>query len=71
MRVYLSVQAQGQLTSLLDYLEQHWPLKVRDNFVAKLEASFAVIGSYPESFPASQKMPGVRRCVVTPQTVLY
>ncbi|MCU0355863.1 MAG: hypothetical protein MUD08_19355 [Cytophagales bacterium] len=40
-------------------------------FLNKLDASLSVIVAQPEAFPASRKMPGLRRCVVTPQTILY
>lgn len=71
MRIYLSLEAQEQLTILLDYLEINWSIKVRDNFLKKLTHSLQVISSMPEAFPASEKMPNLRRCVITPQTILY
>lgn len=71
MNVYLSPLAQDQLIDLLDYLEENWSVKVRDNFLFKLEASLAVISNQPEAFQVSGKMPGLRRCVVTPNTILY
>jgi plasmid stabilization system protein ParE len=71
MTIYLSLEAQKQLANLLDYLEFNWSIKVRDNFLEKLTRSLQVIESMPEAFPASEKMPSLRRCVVTPQTILY
>ena len=71
MKIYLSPLAQQQLPVLMDYLEENRPPKVRDNFLDKLDASLSVIAAQPEAFPASQKMPGLRRCIITPQTIPY
>jgi len=56
---------------LLDYLEIEWSLKVRDNFLLKLESTVEVIAAFPFAYPSSESYPDFRRCVVTPQTSLY
>lgn len=69
--VYLSIEATEQLDQLLDYLEFNWSSKVRDNFLIKLDRSFSTISTMPYAYPASQKMPHLRKCVITPLTVAY
>jgi len=40
MKVYLSAEAAEQLQHILEYLEENWSVKMRDNFISKLERSF-------------------------------
>lgn len=37
MNIYLSQEADGQLQSLLEYLDNEWGERVCDNFIEKLE----------------------------------
>ncbi len=71
MSVYLSQTAYDQLHELLDYLEANWSSTVSDNFLNKLERTMEVISNMPYSFPAADKFPGLRKCVVTSQTIAY
>jgi len=71
MKVYLSAEAAEQLQHILEYLEENWSVKVRDNFISKLERSFQLMSKMPFLFPASEKLPGLRKCVITPQTISY
>lgn len=71
MRVYLSIEAAEQLQQLLDYLEANWSIKVRDNFIAKLDRSMKIIENRPFAFPSSEKFPGLRKCVLTRQTLIF
>lgn len=70
-QVYLSQEAIEQLDYLLDYLEVRWSLRVRDNLLAKLGRSVKTISTMPYAFPVSQKMAGIRKCVITPLTIAY
>lgn len=65
MQVYLSQIAYGQVQDIILYLEENWPERVRDNFLDKLARSMEIMGSMPYIFPASEKFPGMRKCVVT------
>ncbi len=71
MKVTFTDQAAEQLAELLDYLEIEWSMKVRDNFLMKLESTVEVIAAFPFAYPSSESFPDFRRCVVTPQTSLY
>ncbi len=71
MNVFLSQTAGDQLHHIIDYLEQQWSTKVRDNFITKLQRSMQAIEKMPYSFPASEAFPGLRKCVITAQTTAY
>lgn len=57
MKVYLSIEAAEQLQKLLDYLENNWSVKVRDNFILKFDRSLQIIAEIPFAFPGSDKFP--------------
>lgn len=46
-------------------------LKVKSEFVKKLDRNIKIIKVQPESFPESQKESGLRKCVITKHTTLY
>jgi len=71
MKITLSERASEQLTILLTYLELDWSPRIRDNFIYKMERSFEAIEAFPQGFPVSEKFPGLRKCVITPQTSAY
>jgi plasmid stabilization system protein ParE len=60
-----------KLDSLLVYLEEEWSTKVKHEFVLKLDKSLKQIQKLPDSFPESEKIKGLRKCVVTKQTTIY
>jgi len=57
MTIKLSQEAKEQLEWLLLYIEERWSVRVRDNFILKLERTLEVIRTHPESYPASTKFP--------------
>lgn len=71
MKLFLSKTAGEQLHQIIDYLELRWSAKVRDNFIAKLQRSMDTIQRMPFSFPESQQLPGLRKCVISAQTTAY
>ena len=71
MKIVLSDPAAEQLQALLDYLEFDWSPRIRDNFLVKLERSFIALRQFPAGFPVSEKFPGLRKCVITPQCSAY
>ncbi len=71
MNIYLSQEAEGQLQSLLEYLDNEWGERVCDNFIEKLERAIQTIASAPLAFPMSEKITGLRKCVVTRQSSIY
>ncbi len=48
-----------------------WSVKVKTDFVEKLDSSIEIIKNQPELFPESKKGKGLRKCVITKQTTLY
>ena len=71
MLVFLSQTAGEKIDQIIEYLENRWSNKVRDNFLSKLERSMNVIEQMPYGFPASQNFPGLRKCVISPQTIAF
>ncbi len=69
--IRLSSVALQKLDNLLVYLEQKWTLKVKDAFIQKLDKSFQQIQKLPDSFPESEKIKGLRKCVITRQTTVF
>jgi plasmid stabilization system protein ParE len=70
-KVVISKTAEKKLENLFDYLIEKWSLKVKNEFIQKLDASIAVIEKQPEIFPESKKTKGLRKCVITKQTTLF
>ncbi|MCF8461620.1 MAG: type II toxin-antitoxin system RelE/ParE family toxin [Flavobacteriales bacterium] len=70
-KVVISKTAEKKLNDLFDYLIKKWSVSVKKEFVEKLDASISIIQNQPEIFPESKKGKGLRKCVVTKQTILY
>ncbi len=70
--VVLSKRAGKRLDILLNYLEENWSKKVKQDFIDKLDRAIEVIQLNPDSFPVStKKKKKVHRCVVTKQNTIY
>jgi plasmid stabilization system protein ParE len=69
--IKLSKKAMKKLDNLLVFLENDWSVKVKSDFISKLNKSLEQIRSHPDSFPESDKIKGLRKCVVTKQTTLF
>ena len=70
-KIRLSTRALRKLDNLLVYLEKEWTLKVKHSFIVKLDKSFQQIQKHPDSFPESDKVKGLRKCVITRQTTVF
>jgi len=70
-QIVLTKTAEKRLDDLLEYLEKNWSLKVKLNFISKLEKRFEVLKKNPEVFPNSNIKKGLHKCVVTRQTTVY
>ena len=70
-KVLLAKRASGKLEKLLIFLEEEWSLEVKKDFLFKLEESLKLIRKLPASFPESNKLPGLRKCVETWQTSIF
>jgi len=69
--IRFSKSASTKLENLLYYLEKEWSKKVKADFILKLDNSLLQIQNHPNSFPASEKINGLRKCVVTKQTTIF
>jgi plasmid stabilization system protein ParE len=69
--IRLSNRAMKKLDSLLVYLEKEWSTKVKQDFILKLDKALKQIQKLPDSFPESEKIRGLRKCVVTKQTTVF
>ena len=70
-KVVISKTAEKKLEKLFDYLIEKWSLKVKNEFIEKLDTRIAIIEKQPEIFPESKKNKGLRKCVITKQTTLF
>ncbi len=69
--VKISKTAEKKLDKLFEFLLENWSLKVKLDFVKKLDKSINLIRKNPESFPESESNIGLHRCVITKQTTLF
>lgn len=70
-KVVISKTAEKKLDKLFEYLITEWSVKVKTDFVEKLDSSIEIIKNQPEIFPESKKGKSLRKCVITKQTTLY
>lgn len=70
-KVVFSKRARSKLEKHLVYLESEWSLKVKNEFIEKLDRCVFQISRHPESCPVSGEFPGLYKCVVTKQTTFY
>ena len=69
--IKLSKRASLKLEKLLFYLENEWSLKDKNNFIAKFDRSLSLLIKNPDSFPKSEIMNGLCKCIITKQTTVY
>lgn len=69
--VILSKRASVKLEKLLHYLETEWSVKVKQDFINKLDKSLDLIKQNPESYEKSNLKKGLHRCVITRQTTIF
>lgn len=69
--IIISKTAKNKLNTLFIYLLEKWNLKVKLDFIKKLDKSIDLIKSHPESFTLSNKKKGLYKCVITKQTTLF
>ncbi|MBJ7882981.1 type II toxin-antitoxin system RelE/ParE family toxin [Gelidibacter salicanalis] len=70
-KVVVSKTAEKKLDKLFEYLITEWSVKVKTDFVEKLDSSIEIIKKQPEIFPESKKAKGLKKCVITKQTTLF
>ncbi len=70
-KIILSKRASNRLDKLLEYLEHEWSLKVKDDFIKKLDKSLKQIRNFPESCQKTNVVKGLHMLVVTKQTSVF
>ena len=70
-KVVISKTAERKLEELFEYLIEKWSVKVKKDFVEKLDSSIEIIKNQLEIFPESKKGKSLRKCVITKQTTIY
>lgn len=70
-KVIFSNRASTRLRKLLEYLESNWSVRVKKNFIIKLDKGLNQIKKFPESSQQSEIQKGLHRLIVTKQTILY
>ncbi len=69
--IRFSKRAAIKLENLLNFLEKEWSIKVKNDFILKLNRTLSNIQQFPESFPESIRKKGLRKCVITKQTTIF
>jgi len=69
--VIISKTAEKKLEKLFEFLLENWSLKVKSEFIKKLDKNINLIKTNPDSFPQSEKKVGLHKCVITKQTTLF
>jgi len=70
-KIILSKRASKRLEKLLDYLEHEWSLKVKNDFIKKLDKSLTQIQKFPDSCQQTSIVKGVHMLVITKQTSIF
>lgn len=70
-KVKLSKWTERKLENLLEYLENEWSTKVKNDFVIKLDKVIAQIKVNPKAYPQSANQNEIHKCTVTKQTTIY
>ncbi len=59
-KIVISKTAERKLEKLFEYLTKKWSVKVKKDFVEKLDSSIEIIKNQPEIFPESKKGKNLR-----------
>lgn len=69
--VFWSPKAVDDLDAIISYVEKNWGNIIVNRFIEHLEKTLVVIKLFPESFPLVHEDSGIRKCVITKQSVIY
>jgi len=64
-------EAYQDYIDLIKRVQRKWGRASARKLNKQIKASESYIAQYPESYPISDRNPRLRKCVVTPQTILY
>ncbi|WP_425576785.1 type II toxin-antitoxin system RelE/ParE family toxin [Nibrella saemangeumensis] len=70
-QIIFTEKAERDLDGIVDYLSRTVSSRVKTDFLALLSDKLANLSRMPFMYRASASKPGVRECVVNPQTILY
>ena len=70
-QIVLSKRAANKLKQLLNYLEENWSRKVKQDFIKHLDKNLENIQRFPESYEHSYIKRELYRCVVTKQVSIF
>lgn len=69
--IIFSKKAKLNIEKIADYLDKEWSENVKLKFLTDISKAVKQLTIMPFMFPSSDKMKGLRRCVVNRHTVLY
>jgi plasmid stabilization system protein ParE len=69
--IIFSKKAKSNIEKIADYLDEEWSENVKLKFLTDISKAVKQLAIMPSMFPSSDKMEGLRRCVVNRHTVLY
>lgn len=69
--ILVSEEALLDLENILDYLDRHWPENVSASFLEAYETRLHLLSQMPWMYPASEKKPGLRKCLISKHNVLF
>jgi plasmid stabilization system protein ParE len=69
--IIFSEKAKSNIEKIADYLDEEWSENVKLKFLTDISKAVNQLAIMPFMFPSSNKMEGLRRCVVNRHTVLY
>jgi plasmid stabilization system protein ParE len=71
MKVFISELAEERLENLAAYLLGEWGMKVKREFLVKLDKKINQISLHPESCPKSSELRGIYRYKASKQTSFF
>ena len=69
--IIFSKKAKTNIEKIADYLDEEWSENVKLRFLTDISNAVKQLVIMPFMFPSSDKIEGLRRCVVNRHTVLY
>lgn len=70
-KIIISKRASNKLNKLIEYLESEWSIKVKKDFIKKLDKSLKQIQKYPDNCKKTDSVKGLHMLIVTKQTSAY
>lgn len=67
----LSKRASKKLNKLIEYFESEWSLKVKKDFIIKLDKALKQVQKYPDSCQQTDFVKGLHMLVVTKQISVF